>query len=86
MRSHAAIAQCLSILAALLCLAAPAPAEESPDAYVEYTRARIQKAEAARQEKDAARQERLERLEDWKKSGLIDEKEYEELRKKYLGK
>ncbi len=54
----------LSILAALLCLAAPAPAEESPDAYVEYTRARIRKAEAARAEKDAARQERLERLEE----------------------
>ena len=54
----------LSILAALLCLAMPTPAEESPDAYVEYTRARIQKAEAARAEKDAARQERLERLEE----------------------
>ena len=31
-----------------------------------------------------ALQQRLERLEDWKKSGLIGEEEYEQLRKKYL--
>ena len=42
MSKNAAIG--LSILAALLCLAMPVPAEEPPDAYVEYTRARIRKA------------------------------------------
>lgn len=62
MSKNAAIG--LSILAALLCLAAPVPADEAPDAYVEYTRARIRKAEAARAERDAARRERLERLEE----------------------
>lgn len=41
--------------------------------------------EAAADSRVRALQQRLERLEDWKKSGLIDEKEYGELRKKYLG-
>ena len=62
MSKNAAIG--LSILAALLCLAMPVPAEESPDAYVEYTRARIRKAEAARAEKVRERKTRLEQLEE----------------------
>ena len=62
MSKNAAIG--LSILVALLCLATPVPADEAPDAYVEYTRARIQKAEAARAEKVRERKTRLEQLEE----------------------
>ena len=39
---------------------------------------------AAADSRVRALQQRLERLEEWKRGGLIDEKEYEELRKKYL--
>ena len=62
MSKNAAIG--LSILVALLCLATPVPADEAPDAYVEYTRVRIQKAEAARAEKVRERKTRLEQLEE----------------------
>ena len=54
----------LSILAVLLCMATLVPADEAPDAYVEYTRARIRKAEEARDKERAAREERLARLEE----------------------
>lgn len=42
--------------------------------------------DAAADSRVRALQQRLERLEGWKNSGLIDKEEYEELRKKYLGK
>ena len=42
--------------------------------------------DAAADSRVRAMQQRLERLEEWKNSGLIDKEEYEELRKKYLGK
>lgn len=40
--------------------------------------------DAAADSRVRALQQRLERLEEWRRGGLIDEKEYEELRKKYL--